>query len=194
MNISQNYLRLVFELSDFDFFENPEKQLIACLIVSQTEKRYRQFIIFVLQRLENLNPKSLVESWQGNNFQIIDSDFKNYFSKKEFTLLEKLDLEDHLEKYESEFPDLFHDGFENAFYPTKKKGMAYWRRLAKIYLQNYKDLNKLQKLILHFCMAQALVSWESSCIHLGLMILENWEINQISENFVKVWPIYRNEN
>lgn len=71
--------------------------------------------------------------------------------------------------------------------------MLYLRRLATNYFRDYKKLNSFQKLVLHFTVAQMLISWESSCIYLGGMILDGRKIKETSDWFCQVWPIYKSQ-
>lgn len=189
MNVSPNYEDVVKKLSSFNF-SLKDKELLACLIISQTEKQYKEYLIKVLSNLENLDPDKQVENWQKGSLEVDDEPLKHLLAKEEFDLLEKLDVEAHLEKYEDKFPKLFDDVFNSDFYPTKKKGMLYIRRLAEYYLKQIEKYNDLQKLIIYFVMAQLLGNWEPSCIHMGKMLLEDWEISKIYDWFSYTWPIY----
>ena len=189
MNVSPNYEDAVKKLSQYSF-SSKDKELLACLILSQTERQYKKYLIKVLSDLENLDADKLVAVWQKGSLEVDDEPLKNLLTKEEFELLNELDIEPHLEEYEDKFPKLFDDGFDSNFYPTKKKGMLYIRRLVKYYLKEIEKYNDLQKLIVYFVMAQLLGNWEPSCIHLGKMLLENWEINKKCDWFSYIWPIY----
>lgn len=188
MNVSDGYEEVVIKLSNYNF-QDSEKKLLACLIVSQTEKQYKKYMVHVLR---NFNDRShLIDDWQNSNFEINDEDFKHLLTKKEYSYLKDLDFEDHLEDYENnENPDIFNDGLLLEFYPTKKKGMVYWRRLTRELLEGYDKFSTFKKLLIHFITAQLLVSWESSCIHLGNLILDGKTREQIADEFIRVWPIY----
>ena len=189
MNVSSEYEQVVSQLAKADL-PSGEVKLLACLIISQTEKQYKKYLLTVLKTLPKMPPEELISAWQQADFAINDTDFKHLLSQDEFTLVQNLDLEQHLEPYEQDYPSLFRDGLDTSFYPTKKKGILYLRRLIINYQRQYDQLDPLAKLVLHFITAQMLISWESSCIHLGLMIINNWEIEDMSRWFNKVWPIY----
>ncbi len=190
MNVSKEYQGVVKKLANFSY-SSDEIKLLACLIVSQTEHQYKKYLINVLQRLDNLPIKQLIDDWQKGTFEVDDSTLRHLFSKEEFLFIKEKNIEEDLQKHESQSPNLFNDGLITEFYPNKKKGMLYLRRLATHYLKNYQKLNSFQKLVFHFIVAQMLVSWESSCIHLGTMILDVWEAEKISKWFCQVWPIYK---
>lgn len=183
--VSPNYKKIVLSLSALDFQDDKNK-LLGCLTVSQTQKRYKQYMIYLLHNLEDLPVKKLISAWQNDSFKIKDEDYSFLLSEKENKLLAGRNLEDKL----SNHPELFNDGLLMEFYPTMKKGMVYWRRLTKKLLSEYDSFDQIRKLVLHFITAQLLISWESSCIHLGKMILEGYSIENISVRFNAVWPIY----
>lgn len=191
MNVSQEYESVVKKLAKFNF-SSQEIKLLACLIVSQTESQYKKYLLKVLQDLKKLSIDKLIDDWQKGNLEIDEEKLKPLFTEKEFLFFKERDLEDDLHKYENKFPNLFSDGLMTEFYPTKKKGMLYIRRLSAHYLKNYKNLNDFQKLILNFIVAQMLIDWESSCIYLGGMILDNRNIREMSNWFCQTWPIYKN--
>lgn len=189
MVVSSEYEDVVKKLSIFNYSSN-EIKFLACLIISQTEHQYKKYLINVLQRLNNLPIKQLIDDWQKGKFEVEDDKLQPLFSEKEFLFLKNKNIEENLQKYEVQFPNLFNDGLITNFYHNKKKGMLYLRRLIINHLSNYKELNDFQKLIFHFIVAQLLNSWESSCIHLGLMIIDNWSVKKMSSWFIRTWPIY----
>jgi len=189
MNVSGNYEEIVKKLAGLEY-SSDEKEFLAVLVISQTEKQYKKYLIKVLQKCCTLNVKDLINAWQDSDFTINDEDFKSYLSADEFNLLSGKDLEAHLEEFEKDYPGLFKDGLNTAFYHKKKKGMVYLRRMVVCYLGKQENLSNFKKLVLHFVAAQMLDSWESSCIHLGKMILEDWDINKMSEWYNYIWPIY----
>ena len=189
MNVSAGYEQVVRVLSMFEF-KDDETRFLACLILSQTEERYKDYLLTVIPDFEKLPLKDLITAWQENNFSFQDDRFSTLFNKSEFELLKKLDIEDHLEEYEPKYPELFKQGLSWEFYPTKKKGMVILQRAIKHYLPKLSEMDDQHKLVLHFVAAQLLISWESSCIHLGKMILNGWPLEQMREWFCSVWPIY----
>lgn len=167
MKVSSDYEKIVKQLSSKKY-SSKEEDFLACLVISQTEKQYKKYLIEVMENLSELPLQKLIDDWQNFNFEINDKG-----------------LEDLLDE------SLFNDSLNNAFYHTFKRGTLYIRRLIVQFKNNEKDLNDFQKLVLHFVAAQLLHSWESSCIHLGLMLLNDWKIEDISKWFIKIWPIYK---
>lgn len=186
MLVSPHYEDVVERLAEREY-SDPHKGLLACLVVSQTEAQYKKYMVLVLRDLADIeqNLSKLIDVWQQNKLTVDDEDFKSLLTDEEYALVKDQDFEAKL----TDHPELFQDGFSMAFYPTMKKGMIYWRRLARQHLDNYSNLTPYQKLILHFVTAQMLVSWESSCIDLGLMLLDDWRIEDMAR-FSTVWPIY----
>ncbi|OGM09516.1 hypothetical protein A2Z67_01575 [Candidatus Woesebacteria bacterium RBG_13_36_22] len=192
MNVSPNYEDVVKKLSQYSF-SSKERELLACLVISQTEKQYKNYLIKALLNIGNLNIERLVEDWQKGNMDVEDEGLQSLLTKGEYELLSGLNLEDHLEKYDERYPNLFDDGLSKDFYPKKKKGSLYIRRLVKKQLTQIGEHDDFKKLIVFFIMAQLLTNWEPSCIHLGKMLLEDWEISKMCEWFSYVWPIYFNK-
>lgn len=190
MNVSPSYEETVRKLSAFDFPDKP-LTLLACLILSQTEKQYKKYLLYVLKDLSNLNLNAKISAWQESAFEVSDGEFRHFLTDGEWSLLKDKNLEDHLEEEEKALPFLFADGLSTTFYPTKKKGTLLIRHLVRNFLESKENLNSLQKTILYFTIAQLLISWESSCVHLGLMILNNWELEETENWFTQTWPIYR---
>lgn len=189
MVASNNYEEVVRELSSYTF-PSDDKKLLACLVISQTERQYKKYLLKVLAQLESLDLLELIKDWQEKNLEFNDNNFHFLLSNNEVRLLSGKDIETHLEEYEKGCPSLFNDGLNTAFYPSKKKGMLYLRRMILYCKDKEASLNDFQKLVLYFITAQLLLSWESSCTHLGLMLLNNWKIKEMAEWFIKVWPIY----
>ena len=191
LNVSPEWESLVNLLSKKKY-DSKDKELLAVLAISQTEMQYKKFMIKALVVLDRIDSSmdGLIADWNEDDLEIRDEDFKHLFSKEEFSLIKKVGFEDHMEKHEDEFPDLFQDNLLLSFYPSKKKGMLIWRRLTIPFIESYDSLSTFQKVILHFITAQLLISWESSCIHMGKMLVEDWGIEEIAEWFNKVWPIY----
>lgn len=190
MNVSKEYEDVVKRLVGFNF-SSQDIKLLACLIVSQTEAQYKKYLIKVLKSLDNLNIDQLISDWQKGELEFDEEELSYLFSKEEFLLIKGKDIEEDLHKYEKKLPNLFRDTLATEFYPTKKKGMLILRRLAIHYLNGEKKLDNFQRLILHFIIAQMLISWESSCIYLGGMILDGRSVKEMSDWFCQVWPIYR---
>lgn len=190
MNVSKEYEGVVKKLVNFNY-SSSEIKLLACLIVSQTEYQYKKYLIKVLLGLGNLPVKQLIDDWQKGDLDFDEEKLKHLFSNEEFSFLKDKDIEEDLHKYEKTFPDLFKDRLLTEFYPNKKKGMLYLRRLITQNLKDYQVLDNFQKLIIHFVTAQMLISWESSCIYLGGMILDRRILEEISNWFCQVWPIYK---
>lgn len=190
MLVSPGYEAVAKQLASHTF-SNPRHKLLACLVVSQTEKRYKRYMVLVLKDLSTIeqNIPKLIDLWQQNKLEINDADYEALLTEHEWNLLKDQNFEAKLDDH----PELFNDGFSMAFYPTMKKAMIYWRRLVKQNLAYYDQLNSYQKLVLHFVTAQMLVSWESSCIDLGLMLLDDWGVEKMAERFDATWPIYRLE-
>ena len=182
MKVSKGYAEVVERVAGLQF-SDVHRELLACLVASQTEEQYKKYMVLVLQNLATVEKeaKSLVDLWQSNKLAIDDSAFVRLFTESEKELIAPKDFEDWL----SDHPELFNDGFVMDFYPTMKKGMLYWRRLSRDYVQDYANLTNYQKLVLHFVTAQMLVSWESSCIDLGLMLLDDWELEPMVEGSTK---------
>lgn len=189
MVVSPNYEDVAKKLASFDF-KNEKLKLLACLVISQTERQYKKYLISVLKDLPKLPVSKLVNDWETSSFEVKDENLRDLLSSDEYELIKNKDIEDHLEKYEKDCPKLFEDGLNNTFYKTKKKGMLYLRRLIIKSLGEIQSYDSLRQLILFFVTAQLLDSWESSSIHLGMMLLENWEIEDMAKWFNKVWPIY----
>lgn len=190
MLVSPNYEAIAKRLAQHTY-RTQHTKLLACLVLSQTEEQYKKYMILVLQGLQDIeqNLDTLITSWQENRLNVRDEDFKHLLTYEEYALLHGKDLETKLDKY----PQLFNDGFNMVFYPTMKKGMVYWRRLAESYFKTYHQLTQYQKLLLHFITAQMLVSWESSCIDSSLMLLDDWTIEDMAERFDTLWPVYRSQ-
>ncbi len=189
MIVSPNYEDVAKKLASFDF-KNDELKLLACLVISQTERQYKKYLISVLKDLHKLPVSKLINDWETSSFEVKDEDFIDLLSTDEYELIKDKDIEDHLEEYEKDYPKLFDDGLNNTFYKTKKKGMLYLRRLIIKSLGEIQNYDSLRQLVLYFVTAQLLDSWESSCILLGMMLLEKWEIENMTKWFNKVWPIY----
>ncbi len=190
MNVSFEYEDIVKRLIKFNY-PSSEIELLACLIISQTESQYKNYLIKVLMSLDNVPIEKLIDSWQKSDLDFNEEKLSFLFSKEELLLTKGKDIEEDLHKYEKKFPNLFRDGLATEFYPTKKKGMLILRRLIRHYFEDYKKLNSFQRLILYFITAQMLVSWESSCIYLGGMILDGRKVKEMSDWFCQVWPIYK---
>lgn len=190
MVVSREYEEIVKKLSMFNY-SSEETKFLACLIISQTEHQYKKYLIRVLLRLKELNAIALTEDWQNARFEVENEELKSLFSDEEFNFMKDKDIEEDLSKYQIQYPSLLQDGLNDAFYHNKKKGMIILRRLITFYLKNNIPLSNLQKLTLYFVVAQLLDSWESSCIYLGLMILDGWTIDKMSEWFCATWLIYR---
>jgi hypothetical protein len=189
MNVSSNYEDTVNKLSKRRFSSN-ENKLLACLVLSQTEKGYKKYLIKVLNNLNSESPKQLTEYWQSGKLEEEVDNLKHLLKDNEHSLLKDVNLEDHLDEYEDKHPNLFDDSFDTDFYPTKKKGTLYIRRLVQNHLDKIDSYNDFNKLIVYFVIAQLLVNWEPSCIHLGKMLLDKWGVKKMSEWFCAVWPIY----
>lgn len=190
MNVSPSYEETVRKLSAFDFPDKPST-LLACLILSQTEKQYKKYLLYVLKDLGHLDLDAKISAWQGSAFEVSDAEFRYLLADEEVSLLKGKNLEDHLEEDERSLPSLFADGLSTTFYPTKKKGTLLIRRMVRNFLDSKENLNSLQKITLYFTIAQLLVSWESSCVHLGLMVLNGWKPEEIEGWFTQTWPIYK---
>lgn len=189
MNVSTGFLKVVRELSVYDFPSNNLK-LLACLVISQTEKEYKKYLIKVLTNLERVNSKRLIDEWQEGSFETDEKKINYLLSKEEVNFLSQFSFEDSLEQSAIEYKNLFSEGLVKEFYPTKKKSTLILRRLIMENLKKSSRYNEFQKLILHFIAAQLLVSWESACVHLGLMILKGWEVPEMYFWMNRVWPIY----
>ncbi|KKQ24472.1 MAG: hypothetical protein US38_C0004G0013 [Candidatus Roizmanbacteria bacterium GW2011_GWC1_37_12] len=63
MNVSKEYEKVIRKLVKLSY-SSQEIKLLACLIVSQTEYQYKKYLINVLQRLNNLPIKQLIDDWQ----------------------------------------------------------------------------------------------------------------------------------
>jgi len=187
MNVSQNYKKLVKKLSQFSYADKQTK-FLGCLIVSQTEKRYKHYMIHVLKHIKDNPLQELINSWQENTFQVVDNDYSYLLNEKEREILHSIDLEERL----IDHSELFDDGFVLEFYPTMKKATIYWRRLTNELLKDPDALNSLQRLVIYFITSQLLISWESACLHLGRMVLNRYSIDKIHNIFCEVWPVYRN--
>ena len=191
MVVSKEYEEVVRKLSAFDYSSNDLK-FLACSIISQTEHQYKKYLIKVLLGLRELKLDELIEDYQKSQLDFNDEKLKRFFSKNEIDFLKDKGIEDNLEKYQPRHRSLFDDNLNNAFYHNKKKGMIILRRLTTFHLKDLASLNNFQKLVFYFIVAQMLDSWESSCIHLGTMILDGWKVEKMTRWFCKVWPIYTN--
>lgn len=189
MVISQNYETVVKELASMETV-SPEKKLLACLVISQTERQYKNYLIKVLLDLAIRSNEELTDDWQNSDLEVDRSRLDFLLSDEEFKLLGGKDIEAHLDDLEKGNPGLFKDDLSNAFYPNKKLGMLYLRRLIRERLEDPDVQGDFERLVIHFVMAQLLISWESSCINLGHMLLEDWNIKKMSEWFCETWPIY----
>jgi len=189
MNVGSGYERAIRDLSVFNF-DSTEKKLLACLVVSQTEKQYKNYLIKVMLGFGIQSTEELVNDWQNSNLMVDQSPLYFLLTDSEKRVIDGLEMESHLNGLVKDNPQLFDDGLSNVFYPNKKLGMLYLRRLVKQRLRRPEKLDDLEKIVVHFVMAQLLLSWESSCIHLGLMLLDNWKIKDIDKWFTTIWPIY----
>lgn len=187
MVVGSAYRGVVARLADSDW-DDPSRMLLACLVASQTEAQYKNYMLLALLGLTGLpaDAASLVDAWQDNRLAVPEDRFEPLFTPAEWELLRGRSIESHLDDH----PELFDDGLSTVFYPTMKKGMALWRRLSVEHATGYDRLDDLQRLVLHFTTAQLLVSWESSCVDLGLMLLDGWDVQHMSDRYALVWPIH----
>lgn len=166
MVVSPNYEKIVKDLSKFNFSSQQDK-LLACLVISQTEKDYKKYLLHILYNFEKPPIDKLITDWQNNNFEIKEKGIEKIIDDK-----------------------YFNDGLNNAFYINRKKGTYLIRQ--EIIKYNINKLNNFKQIILYFITAQMLHNWESSCIHLGFMILNKWNLKDIKTWYTKTWPIYGN--
>jgi hypothetical protein len=188
LDVSPEYEKIVKELS-----KDGKHNLLRALIISQTGHNYRDFLIFVLRNMKNLDEELIVKKWNDNDFEVDINSFEDLFNnEKEWKLFLEYEpnLKNTFEYDEKKFGTLFNDKLSKIFYPSRKKKDIIIRRLIAKYLGRIDELDDLRILILHFIAAQLLISWEASCLYLGKMILERWNIKKMKEWFCDVFLIY----
>lgn len=191
LNVSSEYGNLVHKLAH----ENTH-MLFRCLIISQTEREWRNFPIFVMANFDQIYKKQqfLVDSWQKNNFILKLSNLRTLFNnEKEWKLFLQYfpNPRNDFEYGEKKFEPLFDDGLSKVFYRSRKRDDIILRRLISKHLSKMKKLNDFQVLMLHYVAAQLLDNWESSCLFLGKMIMENWKVKTMRDWFCNTFLIYR---